>query len=219
MGSTISSLYSIPIFIVSCHGASWYKAAQLGGWCNLIQGTSNMTTLPHTARELAYDQWIKLSCWYVGIPLSTVGWALLFCNNQLTAENINTRLWMRDLFLQCTYVHTCMRQSCIEMSISIGVWGRGWGRQQWKSGRGCSGCIAAWTTWRDGCGGVECWMATQKAEASLPFHVFLCGGEFQKCAPLDCKSKSSTYSQDDRFTAYFKWKCVYAITCVQDRCC
>ena len=24
--------------IVSCHGASWYKAAQLGGRCNLIPG-------------------------------------------------------------------------------------------------------------------------------------------------------------------------------------
>ena len=47
VGSTISSPYSIPIFIVSCHGASWYKVAQLGGWCNLIRGTSNMTTLPH----------------------------------------------------------------------------------------------------------------------------------------------------------------------------
>ena len=45
VGSTISSLRSIPIFIASCHGASWYKAPQLGGRCNLIPGTSSMTTL------------------------------------------------------------------------------------------------------------------------------------------------------------------------------
>ena len=45
---------SIPIFIVSCHGASWYKAAQLGGWCNLTPGTSNMTQAVALINEFSY---------------------------------------------------------------------------------------------------------------------------------------------------------------------